>query len=105
MARREAAATRKKPDVSTNVIRREPTPPPSPPRIALSIPEFAVAFGISEDFFYKLKRQGQAPRMMKIGNRTLISMEAAIEWRNERERDAIAKVEPRTTAAKIAAEA
>jgi len=44
-----------------------------PPRIALSIPEFCAAFGISEDFFYKLKRQGQTPRLMKVGARTLIS--------------------------------
>jgi predicted DNA-binding transcriptional regulator AlpA len=84
-----------KPDVSTNVIKREPTPPPPPPRIALSIPEFCVAFGISEDFFYKLKRQGQAPRLMKIGGRTLVSLQAANEWLVERERDAIAKVEAR----------
>jgi predicted DNA-binding transcriptional regulator AlpA len=84
-------ATGKKSKVSTNLIKREPTPPPPPPpRIALSIPEFCVAFGISEDFFYKLKRQGQTPRLMKIGKRTLISMESAIEWRNAREEPASA---------------
>jgi hypothetical protein len=56
-----------------------------PPLLALSILEFCAAFGISEDFFYKLKRQGQAPRLMKVGKRTMISMEAANEWRIERE--------------------
>jgi predicted DNA-binding transcriptional regulator AlpA len=89
MARREV--TGKKPGVSTILINRaegdELTPPP-PPRIALSIPEFCAAFGISEDFFYKLKRQGQAPRLMRVGTRTLISMQAADEWRIERERAA-----------------
>jgi predicted DNA-binding transcriptional regulator AlpA len=83
MARREV--TGKKPGVSTTLIKREPTPTPTPPRIALSIPEFCAAFGISEDFFYKLKRQGQAPRLMRVGTRTLISMEAADEWRKARE--------------------
>ena len=64
-----------------------------PLRLALSIPEFCEAFSISEDFFYKLKRQGKAPRQMKVGARTLISMEAAAEWRREREAAAVA--EPR----------
>ena len=35
-------------------------PPPLPPRLALSIPEFCKAHGISEGFFYKLKKQGKA---------------------------------------------
>ena len=55
------------------------------PTLALSIRQFCKAYNISEDFFYKLKRQGQAPRLMKVGARTLISMEAADEWRIERE--------------------
>jgi predicted DNA-binding transcriptional regulator AlpA len=83
MASRQA--TRKTPDDTTTPIKREPTPPQPPPREALSIPEFCVAFGISEDFFYKLKRKGQAPRLMKVGTRTTISMEAATKWRRERE--------------------
>jgi predicted DNA-binding transcriptional regulator AlpA len=55
------------------------------PTLALSIRQFCKAYNISEDFFYKLKRQGQAPRLMKVGARTLISMEAAKEWRIDRE--------------------
>ena len=54
---------------------------PPPVRLALSVPEFCEAFRISRDFYYKLKRQGRAPREMKLGNRTLISLEAAAEWR------------------------
>ena len=34
-------------------------PRPSTPRLALSIPEFCEAHGISEGFFYKLKKQGK----------------------------------------------
>ena len=40
-------------------------PRPSTPRLALSIPEFCEAHGISEGFFYKLKKQGEGPREMK----------------------------------------
>jgi predicted DNA-binding transcriptional regulator AlpA len=62
----------------------EPAPLPTP-RLALSIPEFCKAHGISEGFFYKLKKQGEGPREMKVGARTLISFESAAEWRRARE--------------------
>ncbi|WP_198164081.1 hypothetical protein [Bradyrhizobium jicamae] len=55
--------------------------PPPTPRLALSIREFCEAHGISEGFFYKLKKQGEGPREMKVGARTLISFESAAEWR------------------------
>jgi hypothetical protein len=54
---------------------------PPTPRLALSIPEFCQAHG----FFYKLKKQGEGPRKMKVGARTLISFETAAEWRRARE--------------------
>ena len=60
-------------------------PRPSTPRLALSIPEFCEAHGISEGFFYKLKKQGEGPREMKVGARTLITFEFAAEWRRTRE--------------------
>jgi predicted DNA-binding transcriptional regulator AlpA len=60
-------------------------PPPPTLRLALSIPEFCKAHGISEGFFYKLKKQGEGPREMKVGARTLISFESAAEWRRARE--------------------
>jgi predicted DNA-binding transcriptional regulator AlpA len=63
------------------VVSRPPTP-----RLALSIPEFCEAHGISEGLFYKLKKQGEGPREMKVGTRTLITFEAAAEWRGEREK-------------------
>jgi hypothetical protein len=65
---------------------------PPPPRLALTILEFCAAFRISEDFYYKLRRQGQGPRTMKIGARTMISIQAANEWLLEREAEA-AKIE------------
>ena len=59
--------------------------PPPMPRLALSIREFCAAHGISEGFFYKLKKQGEGPREMKVGARTLITFESAAEWRRARE--------------------
>ena len=50
-----------------------------------SIRTFCIAHSISEDMFFKLQRQGLAPRTMRVGARTLISVEAAAEWRRERE--------------------
>jgi len=60
-------------------------PRPPTPRLALSIPEFCEAHGISEGVFYKLKKQGKGPREMKVGARTLITFESAAEWRRARE--------------------
>ena len=58
---------------------------PPTPRLALSIREFCAAHGISEGFFYKLKKKGEGPREMKVGARTLITLESAAEWRRARE--------------------
>ncbi|PSO19981.1 hypothetical protein C7G41_35075 [Bradyrhizobium sp. MOS002] len=53
--------------------------------MALSILEFCDAHGISEAFYYKLKKQRKGPREMKLGARTLITLESAAEWRRARE--------------------
>ena len=60
-------------------------PRPPTPRLALSIPEFCEAHGISQAFFFKLKKQGKGPREMKVGARKLVTLESAAEWRRERE--------------------
>src|SRR3954451_9751216 len=72
----------RKPGAGKNLAPKAPTP-----RLALSIPEFCEAHGISEGMFYKMKKQNRAltPREMKIGTRTLITFEAAAKWRAERE--------------------
>jgi predicted DNA-binding transcriptional regulator AlpA len=100
MARREV--TGRKPGVSNHLIKQSlPDPeddePNPPPRLAMSIPEFCVAVGISEDFFYKLKRQGQTPRLMKIGARTMVSVQAASDWLIEREGEAASPAEVEST--------
>lgn len=93
MARR--AATAWKPGGGAD-FNTEPPPRPTP-RLALSILEFCKAHGISEGFFYKLKKQGEGPREMRVGARTLISFESAAEWRRAREGASAAKatVNPR----------
>ena len=61
------------------------TPPIRGPPLAMSIRVFCALHGISEDMFYKMKRDGWGPATMKVGSRTLISVEAATAWRKERE--------------------
>ena len=46
-----------------------------------SVDEFCSAHAISRAMFYKLRANGRAPRTMAVGSRTLISYEAATEWR------------------------
>ena len=50
-----------------------------------SVKAFCKSNGISRSLFYNLKKNGKAPRMMKIGRRTLISVEAASDWRKAME--------------------
>jgi hypothetical protein len=54
-------------------------------RRAFSVDEFCAAHGISRAMFYKLRRQNNAPRVMRVGTRTLISEEAAADWRRRME--------------------
>jgi predicted DNA-binding transcriptional regulator AlpA len=49
--------------------------------LAFSIPEFCRRHGISRAHFYNLSKNGAAPAVMRVGRRTLVSAEAAAEWR------------------------
>jgi hypothetical protein len=62
--------------------------------LAFSIKQFCALHGISLDFYFKLARRGLGPRVMWVGARTLISIEAAADWRAERERAALPGAEP-----------
>jgi predicted DNA-binding transcriptional regulator AlpA len=53
--------------------------------LAFSIPEFCRRHGISRAHFYNLFKSGHAPALMRVGRRTLISAEAAAEWRRRME--------------------
>jgi len=56
---------------------------PQPPALALTIPEFCSAHGISQAFYYELQKAGRGPRTMHVGRRRLISVEEAQRWRAE----------------------
>jgi predicted DNA-binding transcriptional regulator AlpA len=48
---------------------------------SFSIQHFCITHGISRATFYNLIKKHLAPRLMKVGKRTLISAEATAEWR------------------------
>jgi predicted DNA-binding transcriptional regulator AlpA len=58
---------------------------PAPTRSLQSIPAFCADNGISRSLFYRLVSEGRGPRVTKVGRRTLISSEAAQEWRHQME--------------------
>ena len=53
----------------------------------LSVTAFCADNGLSRSFFYRLLKDGLGPRLTKISRRTLISAEAAAEWRTRMERE------------------
>jgi predicted DNA-binding transcriptional regulator AlpA len=50
-----------------------------------SVIEFCQRHGISRSAFYNALKVGEGPRLMRVGNRVMISREAAAEWRRQRE--------------------
>lgn len=52
-----------------------------------SIVEFCYSENISKALFYKILKEGNGPKIMKVGRRTLISAEAATEWRKRMEQN------------------
>jgi predicted DNA-binding transcriptional regulator AlpA len=50
---------------------------------AFSVDEFCAAHGISRAMFYKLCGEGKGPRLMAVGTRKLVSLEAAADWRRQ----------------------
>ena len=47
---------------------------------AYSVKQFCSLYNISPAHFYNLKTANLAPDIFKVGNRTLISVDAAIRW-------------------------
>jgi hypothetical protein len=54
-------------------------------RAAFTIAEFCEAHRISRSKLYQLINAGIGPRIIKIGQKRIISAEAAAAWRAERE--------------------
>jgi predicted DNA-binding transcriptional regulator AlpA len=57
---------------------------------AFSVDEFCADHGISRATFYNIRSAGRGPAEMKIGTRTLISVEAAEAWRRRMEAETTA---------------
>ena len=55
--------------------------------LAQTVDEFCQAHRICRATFYNLQKLGRAPRVMKVGARTLISKEAAADWRRRMEEE------------------
>lgn len=49
-------------------------------RILYTISDFCRVAGISRSHFYKLLREGVAPRTVKLGRRRLIPVDGLGEW-------------------------
>jgi hypothetical protein len=52
---------------------------------ANTVDEFCRSHRISRGTFYNELKAGRGPRIMKVGSRTLVSEEAAAEWRRRME--------------------
>ena len=50
-------------------------------KAAYSFQEFCRLHSISRAFLYKLIKSGRGPKVLKIGTRSLITDEAAADWR------------------------
>ena len=57
---------------------------------AFSIQQFCSSHSISRAKFYLLLNEGKAPKLMKVGRRVLISIEAAQQWRYQMENNQFA---------------
>ena len=52
---------------------------------AQTVDEFCQSHRISRGHFYNLLKEGRGPTVMKVGTRTLVSVEAAAAWRRAME--------------------
>jgi hypothetical protein len=52
---------------------------------------FCQSNAISESTYFKLKRQGKGPREIELDGRIIITPEAEVDWRREREAETMAE--------------
>ena len=65
-------------------------------QLAMSVADFCTFHSISKPTFYVMIKRGFGPTIMKVGARTLISTEAAAEWRRKME-DGAELMKPRNS--------
>ena len=68
----------------TKKRKRQPRPARGPNDVH-TVVSFCRANGISVSTFYALRRAGKGPREMRVNKRILITPEAEVDWRRERE--------------------
>lgn len=68
-----------------------------------SIAQFCDAHDISRSFFHLLRTRGQAPDLMCVGRRLLITKEAAAEWRQRMEATTVQRENHERAPAQMAA--
>ena len=54
-------------------------------RTACSVNQFCESHSVSRSLFYRMLSEGWGPAIMKVGRKTLVSAEAAQEWRERME--------------------
>jgi hypothetical protein len=52
-----------------------------PERLAFTVDEFCRMHSISKAHFYNLQKRGEAPAVLCVGKKRLITVEAAAAWR------------------------
>jgi hypothetical protein len=57
------------------------------PGNAHTIPSFCDSNAISESKYFSLKREGRGPREIDLDGRIIITPEAEVDWRREREEE------------------
>lgn len=65
-------------------------------QLAMSVADFCMFHSITKPTFYEMIKRGLGPKIMKVGARTLISTEAAAEWRRKME-DGAELMKPRNS--------
>jgi hypothetical protein len=68
-------------------------------RAAYTVPEFCSTHRMSRSALYKLWQMGIGPRYMRNGKKVLITIEAAADWRAQREAQTAAEAAEPATAA------
>lgn len=63
------------------------------PQATFTVPQFCGTHNVSKTHLYALFKAGRGPRTMKVGRRTLISAEAAADWRRAMEQATDQRVE------------
>jgi len=53
--------------------------------LVLTVAQFCHSHGVSRSYFYKMRSEGKAPKAFRLGRRTLITAEAAADWRRSME--------------------